>query len=479
MKLKIMPFLFLPVLFLCLVSSLFAGDMRKLDIQAREIKEKMILQAAKEKRLAERIALENQAKILKDRTALRKAVTRLKDQNRHLKQKIDNLTARQVELDRKEKQLSRKLDETSGVMRELVGAIRISSRDIDTLLAGSNAPPPGNKKHFNPANSPSTAEGFPGMDDIRAMATTLFSVIKASGEVTWHRGAIVNREGRKSEADILLLGPFTALYRLGEEVGFLNYTAKSGTYYALSRLPKQRMRKTIKHYMAGESDTVTMDISRGAALRQLTHELSLLDQIPKGGPIIWPILIIFAIGILIIIERLFFLFRIRCNGNDLVKRIEDSAIADTWKNAITFIEKMRKKPMARVLEAGLLSRCEARENLENSLQEAILKEIPPMERFLSTLGMLAAIAPLLGLLGTVTGMIETFHIITLYGTGDPRLMSGGISEALVTTMLGLSVAIPLMLAQTLLNRSVDRHIGELEEKAVTLVNIILKYRNAQ
>ncbi|BCL61564.1 hypothetical protein DGMP_22570 [Desulfomarina profundi] len=121
MKLKIIPFLFLPVLFLCLVSSLFAGDMRKLDIQAREIKEKMILQAAKEKRLAERIALENQAKILKDRTALRKAVTRLKDQNRYLKQKIDNLTARQVELDREEKQLSRKLNETSGVMRELVG----------------------------------------------------------------------------------------------------------------------------------------------------------------------------------------------------------------------------------------------------------------------------------------------------------------------------------------------------------------------
>ncbi|BCL61565.1 hypothetical protein DGMP_22580 [Desulfomarina profundi] len=317
------------------------------------------------------------------------------------------------------------------------------------------------------------------MDDIRAMATTLFAVIEASGEVTWHQGAIVNREGRKSEADILLLGPFTALYKLGEEIGFLNYTAKSDTYYALSHLPKQQMRKTIKHYMAGEGDTVTMDISRGAALRQLTHELSLLDQIPKGGPIIWPILIIFAIGILIIFERLFFLFRIRCNGNDLVKRIEDSAIADTWKNAITFIKKMRKKPMARVLEAGLLSHQEARENLENSLQEAILKEIPPMERFLSTLGMLAAIAPLLGLLGTVTGMIETFHIITLYGTGDPRLMSGGISEALVTTMLGLSVAIPLMLAQTLLNRSVDRHIGELEEKAVTLVNIIQKYRNTQ
>ncbi len=119
-----------------------------------------------------------------------------------------------------------------------------------------------------------------------------------------------------------------------------------------------------------------------------------------------------------------------------------------------------------------------REEMENALQEAILKEIPPMERFLSTLGMLAAIAPLLGLLGTVTGMIDTFHVITLYGTGDPRLMSGGISEALVTTMLGLSVAIPLMMGQTLLNRTVEKRIGQMEEKAVALVNIIHKNRGA-
>jgi len=99
-----------------------------------------------------------------------------------------------------------------------------------------------------------------------------------------------------------------------------------------------------------------------------------------------------------------------------------------------------------------------------------------MERYLSTLGMLAAIAPLLGLLGTVTGMIDTFHVITQHGTGDPRMMSGGISVALVTTMLGLSVAIPIMLAHTLLSRAVDNMIGQMEEKAVALVNIVHKNR---
>jgi len=126
------------------------------------------------------------------------------------------------------------------------------------------------------------------------------------------------------------------------------------------------------------------------------------------------------------------------------------------------------------LTAGLECCHLGREIMENSLQEAILKEIPPLERFLSTLGMLAAIAPLLGLLGTVTGMIDTFFVITQHGTGDPRLMSDGISVALVTTMLGLYVAIPIMLVHTLLSRAVDNRIAQMEEKAVALINIVEK-----
>jgi biopolymer transport protein ExbB len=106
------------------------------------------------------------------------------------------------------------------------------------------------------------------------------------------------------------------------------------------------------------------------------------------------------------------------------------------------------------------------------LQEAILKELPRLERFLPMLNIMGAVAPLLGLLGTVTGMIGTFRVITLYGTGDPRVMSGGISEALVTTMFGLAVAIPIMLIHTFLNRRIEHVVGDMEEKAVALTNII-------
>ncbi len=238
------------------------------------------------------------------------------------------------------------------------------------------------------------------------------------------------------------------------------------------------MQDRIRRYLAGEGASVPMDITRGAALRQLVHELSLAEQIPKGGPIVWPILAILGLGVLIVLERILFLLRKRFNADRLVRRIETFCAEDDWDACAEACGRYDKRPVARVLLAGLACRRMAREEMENALQEAILKEIPAFERFLSTLGMLAAIAPLLGLLGTVTGMIDTFHVITLHGSGDPRLMSGGISEALVTTMLGLSVAIPLMVCHTLLHRAVDRQIGQMEEKGVALVNILHKTRSA-
>jgi biopolymer transport protein ExbB len=176
--------------------------------------------------------------------------------------------------------------------------------------------------------------------------------------------------------------------------------------------------------------------------------------------------------VLIVVERVVHLLRRRTNADALVQRIDGLMHDKAAIDCATVFEGLEGKPVARVLRAGLECCRTRREELENALQEAILKEIPSMERFLSTLGLLAAIAPLLGLLGTVTGMIDTFHVITLHGTGDPRMMSGGISEALVTTMLGLTVAIPLMLAHTLLSRTVENRISQMEEKAVALVNLV-------
>jgi biopolymer transport protein ExbB len=352
----------------------------------------------------------------------------------------------------------------------------VNAKDIDTLIAQN---PQATPNKASPSFLADLAGDFrfPGMDDIHEMASALDDLTRSYGNVIRNRGVIIDRSGAEVEADILHLGPFTALYRMENEAGFLNHSSTSANLYALSRLPSRRVQKQIGAYMDGQSEVVPIDITRGGALRQISHELRLWEQVPKGGAIVWPILVILILGVLIIIERSAFLWRKHTNAETLIRRIETESSDNNWSACEQTCAQYPGKPVAKVLQAGLACCQMQREEMENALQEAILTEIPAMERFLSTLGMLAAIAPLLGLLGTVTGMIDTFHVITLYGTGDARLMSGGISEALVTTMLGLTVAIPLMLAHTLLNRTVDRRIGQMEEKAIALVNIVYKNRD--
>jgi biopolymer transport protein ExbB len=452
-----------------------AEDMRELPVQARLTREKLKQKAINEKKDADAAARANRALIRKNRSALKKNIAQLETDTRQLKLTIAELTKTAQEQQQRETELTQKLTETDKMIKELVGIIRINANHVDTLI---------NQNLQSAVNQQPTAflininaeTRFPGMDDVRNLAVVLQQQIKLSSEVGLRNATIINRAGTETSCDILLLGPFTAAYRNDSEVGFLNYSTSSGKLYALSRLPATSLRKQLTRYMEGKSETVPIDISRGAALRKLTHELNLGEQIPKGGPIVWPIMLILGLGILITLERSFFLLRNHLNVDTLFPQVENAVNAGDWLMATRICKKAHKKPIARVLLAALPYHKMPREEIENTLQEAILKEIPAMERFLSTLGMLAAIAPLLGLLGTVTGMIDTFHVITLYGTGDPRLMSGGISEALVTTMLGLAVAIPLMVAQTLLNRTVEKRIGLLEEKAVALVNIIDKNR---
>jgi len=213
-------------------------------------------------------------------------------------------------------------------------------------------------------------------------------------------------------------------------------------------------------------------------LRQVTHHTSLWEQIQAGGPIVWPIFIIAIAAVFIVLYKFIYLQRFHGDTDRFMGEVNVLAAKGDWKscNEIVDRHKGRKWPVIRVIRAGLEARQESRETLESTLQESILREMPQVTRGIAVLAVLGAIAPLLGLLGTVTGMIETFRVITLFGTGDPKLMSGGISEALVTTELGLAVAIPIMLFHTLLSRRADHLIGEMEEKAVALTNIIEKQK---
>jgi len=455
----------------------WAKDMREIRIETRRIEESMKQKAAAELAAAQKAANESRGQILADKSRLDRAIANLKQRIMALDVELKSLKSENEDLATQDSQLTKELDEAQGTIQELSGVIRMNAKDIrslldDSFLTGVYHP----DTQFLSTMTDSSV--IPGMARIKTMSDLLFDQIDQGGSVCLETGTIVNREGKAQESPILVIGAFTAAYRLAGESGFLNYAHGEKKLYALSKLPASAMQKKLTRYMDGKSDAVPMDISRGGALNQLIHNLSLVDQIPKGGPIVWPILAILAVGALITLERIVFLLRRKIRLETVCSKIETQAEDRNWEACAATCDQYGKNPVIRVIRSGVDSRDLPREDMENAVQEAILKEIPPMERFLSTMGMLAAIAPLLGLLGTVTGMIDTFHVITMHGTGDPRMMSGGISEALVTTMLGLSVAIPIMLSHTLLSRAVENSVGMMEEKAMALINIVQKFKGA-
>lgn len=453
-----------------------AEDMRVMSQNAEQKKQELIRQAQQEKAEALKEQEEIQKKIKADEDLLASAVSKLKSENQILGERLREVREGLIAKSEQEKILNEKLGEASSEIRELVGFVRISARDLEGNL---NQSPQSafSQDRVEILEAIKNEQKFPDMADIEKMASLLFDEIDLSGAVSVRKGTIVDRNGTEVEADILMLGNFTAAYRYLSEVGFLLYSDTSKRFFALSKLPGSGIQKRIASYMDGKSDYSPIDISRGGALRQLTHQLSLLEQIPKGGPIVWPIMIILVLGAAIVLERVYVLHRYSINADHFMQCVSDSIGKGNWDECRTMCVKNEKKAVPKIILAGLHAREMDRYDLENALQESILREIPRLEKFLSTLGVLAGIAPLLGLLGTVAGMIETFHVITYFGTGDPRMMSGGISEALVTTMLGLSVAIPLMLSHTLLTRRVDTIIAQMEEKAVSFVNTIFAQRN--
>ena len=447
-------------------------DHRKVEQQRKQLLEK----ARQEKKDAQKEAA-SQARFIKtDKKALEKAIAALKADIKKLKAGNKEIKTHINKLKQEEMRLKQDLEKTSAVNQEFSGFVRSNAKDLKALLIESlqSGMVPGRHHFLDPVI---LQEKPPGMEDVRLLADHLFDEMNLSGQVTVTNGRMVDRKGKERSATLLILGNFTGIYLLDKEIGFLLYSDQSQRYFALSKLPPARITDNIQAYLEGVSDDVYMDVSKGGAIRQLAHQLNLVEQVPKGGAIVWPILAILALAVLILIERIFFFVRKHTHPEHLMQQVRERIMAGDWEGCKMFLESNNHKLIPKVLLTALVFKDQTRQDMENALQEAILGEIPRIERFLSTLGMLAAIAPLLGLLGTVTGMINTFHVITYYGTGDPRMMSGGISEALVTTMLGLSVAIPIMLVHTFLSRRVETQISKMEEKSVAFVNLVFKNRN--
>ena len=441
---------------------------------AQDVRE-AVKKAEADRLAAEQRAREVEERIINDRAALAAEVTRLEARQKELEGSIDGLVRGKEAKTSHRERLTDDWETREVEFKEISGNVRVAARDVEALLNQSpiTALLPDRLQRVQPLLEPGY---FPDITDISAMAGVLFDEMKRSGLVVLQQGPFVGRDGEPTAGDILTLGKFTAMYRKDGEVGFLTYSTDTQKLFALSVLPEGGMRRVMKKYLEGKSEVVPIDISSGGALRQITHKVSVVEEFKLGGPIMWPILIIGIAVVVIAFYKFVYLRRVHGDTDAIMGKVNDLAAKGDWAGVDEIMKKHENHnwPVVNVIRDGIRARKEDRETLESVLQESILRELPRLEKGLSVVAVFGAVAPLLGLLGTVTGMIATFRVITLYGTGDPKLMSGGISEALLTTEWGLFVAIPTMLIHTFLSRRVNTIVGDMEEKAVTMSNIIQK-----
>jgi biopolymer transport protein ExbB len=200
-------------------------------------------------------------------------------------------------------------------------------------------------------------------------------------------------------------------------------------------------------------------------------EPKMWEIVRAGGPLMWPIILCSIAAAAIVLERLWTLQDRRVLPRELTSKvwqlIESNQVNDKVISALE-----QNSPLGRVLAAGLANRHRPREVMMERLEDTGRHVIHELERFLNTLGTIAGISPLLGLLGTVTGIIKAFNAIQAGGMGDPRALSGGIAEALITTAAGLVVAIPSLFAYRLLRSKVDGIVIAMEKDAIRLADAV-------
>jgi len=197
----------------------------------------------------------------------------------------------------------------------------------------------------------------------------------------------------------------------------------------------------------------------------------MLELFHKGGPLMYPILLCSVLALAIFLERLWTYYRLRRGNEGVVREVEDLVRKGRIDEALIVCQRVGN-PLARILAAALRSVGRSRDHIKTVVEEVGSREAAPLERYLGLLGTIATISPLLGLLGTVLGMIEAFTIISAQGVGTPATLGGGISKALITTAAGLTVAIPTILLHKYLTSRMDRIILEMEEYSLHVVDLL-------
>ncbi len=368
--------------------------------------------------------------------------------------------ALEIQFAQNEKELAKQQERLTarlGNLKEMFGVIQQVAGDtkgtFDSSLSSAKFSDRGVLMDDLIEKSSSTSR-FPSIEDLEKLWFELHQEITQSGKIDRYETLVTQVNGESSKQTVIQVGSFNTI----SEDGYLIWNNESQSLVELAKQPASYIAGSADDLMdakSGEQVAFWLDPSRGALLSILLKTPGLGERIQQGGTVGYVILILGLIALIIAVERMLKLAKI----SQAVKSQIASSTADNGN------------PLGRIMNAYQVeSRNDVDiETLELSVSEAIAKELPDITRFISWLKIIAAIAPLLGLLGTVTGMINTFEVMSLFGTGDPKLMAGGISQALVTTVEGLAIAIPAVLLHTLVNERSKGIIQVLEEKALGMM----------
>ena len=299
------------------------------------------------------------------------------------------------------------------------------------------------------------------LEEIERLWFELQREMTESGKVVRFPASVVTVDGTEGIRDVVRVGAFNVV----SGGKYLQFVPETGRLLELARQPQKRYLDKLADLESASRGTAAfgLDPSRGQILSLLVMAPSLGERIDQGGVVGYVIICLGALALLIALERTTTL-----TFTGLRVRMQAGKPNDPGNN-----------PLGRILQVYHDNPKADVETLELKLSEAILRETPKINRLLMFLKIIAVVAPLLGLLGTVTGMIITFQAITLFGTGDPKLMAGGISQALVTTVLGLCVAIPTVLLHTLVASRARRLNQILEEQAAGMIAMQSEARHAK
>lgn len=298
-----------------------------------------------------------------------------------------------------------------------------------------------------------TGTDLPTIEEMEALWFEIQREMTQSGKISSFNAEIVRPDGTPGSQDLIRVGAFNVI---GDGKYFI--MNEDGALEELAKQPPGRFASTVEDLEdanAGEIVSFAIDPTQGQLLSVYLETPGLLERVDQGGIIGYLTLLMGAIGIGFVIWQGSFLLT---TGQKVNRQMRSEAPS-------------MDNPLGRVLQVYEDNKKVDVETLELKLDEAILKETPKLERFLTLIKLISAVAPLLGLLGTVTGMIATFQAITLFGTGDPKLMAGGISQALVTTVIGLVVAIPTLLLHSVVAGKSSRIVHVLEEQSAGKIAI--------